>query len=104
MYTRPQIGFNREPLSAVIRLEGASVCALEGGCGVGVVCLRGQPGSRVHGCAPWRAVFEQCGYKFCTWYDMVWMERIIGQHVTDQPAVRPFLEVANTVGALKPEA
>ena len=35
---------------------------------------------------------------------MVWMERIIGQHVTDQPAVRPFLEVANTVGALKPEA
>ena len=48
--------------------------------------------------------FEQCGYKFRTWYDMVWMERIIGQHMTDQPAVRPFLEVANTVGALKPEA
>lgn len=25
--------------------------------------------------------FHQCGYKFETWYDMVWMEKIIGEHV-----------------------
>ena len=25
--------------------------------------------------------FHQCGYKFDTWYDMVWMEKIIGEHV-----------------------
>ena len=24
--------------------------------------------------------FTQCGYKFGRWYDMVWMEKIIGEH------------------------
>lgn len=24
--------------------------------------------------------FYKCGYKFGTWYDMVWMERFLGQH------------------------
>lgn len=24
--------------------------------------------------------FHQCGYKFGRWYDMVWMEKIIGEH------------------------
>ena len=24
--------------------------------------------------------FHQCGYKFDRWYDMVWMEKMIGQH------------------------
>lgn len=31
--------------------------------------------------------FHACGYKFDRWYDMVWMERWIGAHVSPQ---RPF--------------
>lgn len=26
--------------------------------------------------------FQMCGYKFGRWYDMVWMEKIIGRHET----------------------
>ncbi len=25
-------------------------------------------------------VFQRCGYKFGRWYDMIWMEKIIGKH------------------------
>ena len=32
--------------------------------------------------------FYNCGYKFDTWYHMVWMEKIIGRHQTPQPPVR----------------
>ena len=32
--------------------------------------------------------FRQCSYKFGRWYDMVWMEKMIGRHRDDQPAVR----------------
>ena len=32
-------------------------------------------------------VFHKCGYKFHTWYDMMWMEKMIGEHRTDQRAV-----------------
>ena len=28
--------------------------------------------------------FHQCGYKFHRWYDMVWMEKLIGEHTADQ--------------------
>ena len=28
--------------------------------------------------------FHKCGYKFNTWYDMIWMEKLIGEH-TDNP-------------------
>lgn len=34
--------------------------------------------------------FKNCGYKFGRWYDMVWMEKIIGEHLPDQPAVTPY--------------
>jgi L-amino acid N-acyltransferase YncA len=34
--------------------------------------------------------FTKCGYKFGTWYDMVWMEKMIGTH-RDQPT--PFKPV-----------
>ena len=34
--------------------------------------------------------FKNCGYKFGRWYDMVWMEKIIGEHRPDQPAVTPY--------------
>lgn len=34
--------------------------------------------------------FRNCGYKFGRWYDMVWMEKIIGEHKADQPAVKAY--------------
>ena len=32
--------------------------------------------------------FRQCGSKFGRWYDMIWMEKIIGGHVENPPAVQ----------------
>ena len=32
--------------------------------------------------------YHWCGYKFGRWYDMVWMEKMIGEHRPDQPPVR----------------
>ena len=34
--------------------------------------------------------FHKCGYKFFRWYDMVWMEKLIGEHREIQPPVIPF--------------
>lgn len=34
--------------------------------------------------------FKKCGYKFNRWYDMVWMEKIIGQHISDPPSVQKY--------------
>lgn len=28
--------------------------------------------------------FHNCGYKFNTWYDMIWMEKMIGPHLQNQ--------------------
>ncbi|MCM1184803.1 MAG: GNAT family N-acetyltransferase [Roseburia sp.] len=36
------------------------------------------------------AHFHQCGYKFGRWYDMVWMEKLIGEHTANPPRVRPY--------------
>ena len=33
-------------------------------------------------------IFHNCGYKFHTWYDMIWMEKIIGEHKEHQGNVR----------------
>ena len=38
--------------------------------------------------------FHKCGYKYDRWYDMVWMEKFIGEHRADQAAVIPFPELA----------
>ena len=35
-------------------------------------------------------LFHNCGYKFGRWYDMIWMEKIIGEHKADQPPVQFF--------------
>ena len=32
--------------------------------------------------------FHDSGYKFDTWYDMIWMEKMIGQHAKEQNPVR----------------
>ena len=38
--------------------------------------------------------FHQCGYKFNCWYNMVWMEKLIGEHLEHQPSVIPFSEIS----------
>ena len=37
--------------------------------------------------------FHQCGYKFGRWYNMVWMEKIIGKHSPTPAAMIPFPEL-----------
>ncbi|MFW5646369.1 GNAT family N-acetyltransferase [Acetivibrio ethanolgignens] len=37
--------------------------------------------------------FHQCGYKFNRWYNMVWMEKHIGEHKEGQEPVKRFGEV-----------
>ena len=32
--------------------------------------------------------FHKCGYKFNRWYNMVWMEKLIGEHTTEQKQPR----------------
>ena len=34
--------------------------------------------------------FHKCGYKFGQWFDMIWMEKIIGSHIQNQPKVQAF--------------
>ncbi len=34
--------------------------------------------------------FTKCGYKFGTWYDMIWMEKMLGEHRDEQPAFVPL--------------
>ena len=34
--------------------------------------------------------FKQCGYKYNRWYDMVWMEKIVGEHLVEQPGFIPY--------------
>ena len=33
--------------------------------------------------------FNKCGYKFNTWYDMIWMEKMLGDH---QVPAKPFVK------------
>lgn len=37
--------------------------------------------------------FHGSGYKFGKWYDMVWMEKLLGEHPSNPPKVRNFDEV-----------
>ena len=34
--------------------------------------------------------FHQCGYKFGRWYDMIWMEKVIGEHTKDVLLVQKY--------------
>ena len=38
-------------------------------------------------------LFHNCGYKFGTWYHMVWMEKIIGEHSSSPLPVIPFSDL-----------
>lgn len=37
--------------------------------------------------------FKKCGYKFNKWYDMIWMEKIIGEHPENPEPFIPFCEL-----------
>lgn len=37
--------------------------------------------------------FRKCGFKFGKWYDMVWMEKFIGEHNDNPNEIIPFSEV-----------
>ena len=39
--------------------------------------------------------FHQCGFKFGRWYHMVWMEKHLGEHTDNPPAVIPFPEIGS---------
>ena len=36
---------------------------------------------------------KKCGYKFSRWYDMVWMEKFIGEHYKNTKAVKWFSQI-----------
>ena len=38
--------------------------------------------------------FEKCGYKFDRWYDMIFMEKIIGEHTNNQSEVINYNDIA----------
>lgn len=42
--------------------------------------------------------FSKCGYKFHRWYDMIWMEKHIGEHQEIQPPIRLFPDVRAELG------
>ena len=44
--------------------------------------------------------FDKCGYKFGRWYNMVWMEKHLGEHPDTPPAVKPFDAVRAEIAAL----
>lgn len=37
--------------------------------------------------------FQKCGYKFGRWYHMVWMEKMIGEHLDKPEKVKRFSEI-----------
>lgn len=37
--------------------------------------------------------FHKCGYKFGHWYNMVWAEKMIGEHHSEQESIKSFGEV-----------
>ncbi len=39
------------------------------------------------------AHFHKCGYKYNRWYDMIWMEKMLGEHLEYQPKVVPITEI-----------
>ena len=37
--------------------------------------------------------FYKCGYKFERWYNMIWMEKLIGEHKQKQSIITPYPEL-----------
>ena len=40
---------------------------------------------------------HQCGYKFNRWYDMVWMEKFIGEHLENQLPIIEFNKIKDQI-------
>ena len=55
---------------------------------------------KFHACLGYKTIgtFLKCGYKFNTWYDTVWMEKIIGVHETPPLPLLPFSAVKDQFG------
>lgn len=45
--------------------------------------------------------FHQCGYKFGRWYNMIWMEKMIGEHEEHPKPFIPFPELPKSARAEK---
>ena len=45
------------------------------------------------------AEFHRCGYKFGRWYNLIWVEKFLGEHTAAPAPVIPFLEL--DAGTLK---
>ena len=43
--------------------------------------------------------FQRCAYKFGRWYDMAWMQKPIGEHLQNQPVMRPFARFRDEICA-----
>lgn len=41
--------------------------------------------------------FTKCGYKFGRWYNMIWMEKLIGNHPDKPLPILPFDAIRNTL-------
>lgn len=41
--------------------------------------------------------FHRCGSKFGRWYNMVWMEKMIGEHLPDPVPIRPLPEILQEI-------
>ena len=41
--------------------------------------------------------FHHCGYKFIGWYDMVWMEIFIGEHLENQLPIIEFNKIKDQI-------
>ncbi|KHD45944.1 N-acetyltransferase family protein [Streptococcus hongkongensis] len=46
--------------------------------------------------------FTNSGYKFDTWFDMIWMEKIIGQHTNHPPKIKSFSELLASKNVIEP--
>ncbi|MPL99738.1 Phosphinothricin N-acetyltransferase [bioreactor metagenome] len=58
---------------------------------------------RFHGRMGYKLVghFTKCGYKFGRWYDMIWMEKLIGEHKKNPEPVISVTKLGDLSGILK---
>lgn len=45
--------------------------------------------------------FHKCGYKFGKWYDMIWMEKHLGEHMLLPEPIRPISEIMQLVDCIE---
>lgn len=41
--------------------------------------------------------FHECGFKFGRWYDMIWMEKLIGEHKENPAPVKTWAEISRDI-------